>query len=689
MLLISRDKSLSRLFRSFVIAVLAVKIVIASTFSSEYQNSLFIPFVSHFVNNFQNPWDFFHSLGEYSIFPYSPVMLYILTPFQGLFELFSIDSILLQNLLFKLPTISSDLLILYLLLQLFPTRRKGVFAFYFISPIVIYSAYMHSQLDLIPTALLFLSIYLLTKNKLIFAAIVYGLTIGTKHHTLIALPLILVFLYKNYSFKDLTYFVAIFVSVFLAAVSPFLSSHGFFYLVYNNPKQTLIYDSFILIGELKLYLPLLLAGILYLRFFAYHKINKDLFFAYLALLFALFIILVSPAPGWYLWVVPFMSIFFIKYYKPFEFGALLSGLLSCFYLIYFIFFYIPDYPDLIFLRLPLDFKAHNNMLQNIAFTVLEVILLGVIYTIFKLGVKSNLVYRKEQAFVIGISGDSGAGKTSLLKDLEHLIVDNLIPIEGDDDHRWERGDMNWKDITHLDPKANYLHRQAKNILALKSGQSVLRINYNHDTGKFTGVRQIKSDNIIILSGLHTLYLPIMRKVIDLKIYLDPDDQVKKHWKIIRDISERGHNREEILEQIEKRDPDSSKYIQPQKEFADLVIRYFALKAFEVGDISSNPPLGLDITIDSSINLDKIIRELNENEIGYSHDYSKDLKTQQLSIYQPPKKELIETLASELIENIDEVVDNPKWLGGYRGFVQIFIILFTSEKMKEKNNEQRV
>ncbi len=71
--------------------------------------------------------------------------------------------------------------------------------------------------------------------------------------------------------------------------------------------------------------------------------------------------------------------------------------------------------------------------------------------------------------MIGIAGDSGAGKTRLLEKIEHLFGTgkDILFLEGDGDHRWERGDENWEQYTALDPQANYLYRQAENIKNLR------------------------------------------------------------------------------------------------------------------------------------------------------------------------------------------------------------------------------
>merc|ERR1712056_133462 len=76
-----------------------------------------------------------------------------------------------------------------------------------------------------------------------------------------------------------------------------------------------------------------------------------------------------------------------------------------------------------------------------------------------------------------------------------------------------------------------------------------------------------------MGGLHPIYDDTARKALDLGIYIDIVTEVKSAWKVQRDVSERGWTEEQVKEDIEKRLPDFSKYVDPQKANADVVLRY--------------------------------------------------------------------------------------------------------------------
>ncbi len=326
------------------------------------------------------------------------------------------------------------------------------------------------------------------------------------------------------------------------------------------------------------------------------------------------------------------------------------------------------------------------MLQNLSYTILESMLAVKIFVLYKHGLKSNSIYRPSKwPIVLGIAGDSGSGKTVLSNDLMKTFgKDAITLIEGDGAHRWERADEHWKEFTHLNPKANFLYKQSEDILHLKSGKSVERPEYNHRTGALTAPRKMHPKDYILVCGLHAFYLPKARKAIDIKIYMDVAEDLRHYWKIRRDVKERGHKLTRILDQIQDRLQDSRKYVIPQKNFADIIIRYFSPSPIDPKNLKSEPDIHLQIVMNSNIFLDNILETLKAGNISYQHDYAEDLKTQFITLERPPSKQVIQELAKTRIVNIYELVKGEIWWEeGFRGFVQFMILIAISEHLKSE------
>jgi uridine kinase len=664
--------------------IIVLKLLLLALFSSGYQDALFIPFVMEYLNQGGNPWEYPSMTKE--AFPYPPLMLYVLSAFLFPLQFFP-NSPLLESLLYGLPLLLSDLLIAAILIKMFVWHKTEIFIFYFTSPIILYSTFMHGQLDILPTAILFTSIYFLSKKYYLGAAIIAGLAISTKFHTIAALPLMAIFLLNQGKIKEAIYIILIPIIMYFAFALPYLNygvSFGYSELVLHNQKQNMLFDSYFTIGNMKIYLPLLIATFIYLRFSAFQKINTDLLYAFIGALFSVFLLFIEPSPAWFVWITPFFTIFYIRYFNGIQ-PIILHGLMMTFYLAYYLFFHQYDYPGVLFLgyqliEQPLDLDLPVG---NILFTSLQAVLLVTIYQFYKYSTQSNDIYTMEKSFILGIGGDSGAGKSTLINNLKYMLNDSILELEGDSNHKWERGHNKWQDFTHLNPKANSLHQQAEQVVQLKNRKTIQRADYNHATGTFTDTDKIRPKDFIVLAGLHPFYLPIMRKIIDLKIFLDLDERLRTSWKILRDSAHRGHTEADIIQSLKNRQPDSEKYIHPQKLFSDIVISLFPTDEDKFVGLHYHGELGMSLAMNASIPLDQVIQAFKNNGCDITWDYSPDLNTQYLIFNKEPSNLDIAWYVATYIKNSSELVSSPNWQAGYAGIIQFLILFAISEIMQER------
>jgi len=175
-------------------------------------------------------------------------------------------------------------------------------------------------------------------------------------------------------------------------------------------------------------------------------------------------------------------------------------------------------------------------------------------------------------FAIGVAGDSGSGKTTFTGAIREIFGGDLVSsISLDDYHRYDREERKARGVTPLVPEANRLDRIERDLAALKRGLSIEKPVYNHRTGTFDPPVPFAPKKILILEGLHPLFTGRLRDLLDFTLFVDPEDEVKRFWKMKRDTGDRGYRSDEVEEELAARAADYARYIAPQRHFADAVI----------------------------------------------------------------------------------------------------------------------
>ncbi len=176
--------------------------------------------------------------------------------------------------------------------------------------------------------------------------------------------------------------------------------------------------------------------------------------------------------------------------------------------------------------------------------------------------------------ILGIVGDSAAGKTTLAAGIAGILgADRVTQICTDDYHKHGRKKRAELGITALDPRCNYIDIIEQHLRLLRQGQPILKPIYNHSTGELDPPTYVEAKPYIIVEGLLGYTTRAMRECYDVKVYLDPDEELRVRWKIQRDTGKRGYTPDQVRKQLQDRIADSPAFIHPQRTFADIVINF--------------------------------------------------------------------------------------------------------------------
>ena len=173
--------------------------------------------------------------------------------------------------------------------------------------------------------------------------------------------------------------------------------------------------------------------------------------------------------------------------------------------------------------------------------------------------------------ILGIVGDSAAGKTTLSKGLVSLLGEESVThVCTDDYHKYDRKERAERKITPLDPECNYIDIMAQHLRLLRHGDPILKPVYKHGDGTFGAPVYTKPERFTVIEGLLGYHTAELRAAYDVRVYLDPPEELRRQWKVSRDSTRRGYTEKEVLDDLERRDPDSASFIRPPQRHADTL-----------------------------------------------------------------------------------------------------------------------
>ncbi|MEV1291499.1 phosphoribulokinase [Pseudonocardia sp. NPDC049635] len=186
---------------------------------------------------------------------------------------------------------------------------------------------------------------------------------------------------------------------------------------------------------------------------------------------------------------------------------------------------------------------------------------------------------RRRPIMLAIAGDSAAGKTTLTRGLvEALGPERCVSLCTDDYHRYDRSERRGLPFTALHPDCNHIGIMEQHLQLLATGEPVLKPVYDHSTGELVRPELVEPAPVVIVEGLLPLYSKLARACFDVTVYLDPPEEIRRGWKVQRDCAKRGYSPEQVLAELERREPESAEFIRPQRRHADLVVRFAPIES---------------------------------------------------------------------------------------------------------------
>lgn len=515
--------------------------------------------------------------------------------------------------------------------------------------------------------------------------------ISAKLSMIVALPFFVIYLFNNRALrKRLADFLLGFGLSALLLQGPFFASATGIQMLLGNPEMGKIYQLAIgLAGNVSVYLvPLSYLIMLYLAW-RVRRLNFDLFQATLGMAFLLIVLITPASPGWFVWCLPFLALYQAMSGRM---AIFLVGVFSAAYVLSTLlvtqlqFANGRDFALGAALHIPGQLGSHTASLLHTGMVAIGLVLA---IRIWREAISRNDFFRlSRKPFVVGVAGDSGAGKDTFADAITGLFGDHsVVKLSGDDYHLWDRQKPMWQVMTHLNPIANDLEGFCNDLLSLTDGKSVLSRHYDHQTGRMTKPFRVKSNDVIIASGLHALYLPLLRECYNLKIYLDINEGLRRHFKLKRDVLQRGHTVERVLGSFEKREPDSECFIRPQSNHADLILSLQPIHPRILEDLDDKHPLRLKLVVETKNGFNELsMHRVLVGVCGLHVDIvvGNDGADVKMTIEGEVSSDDVAMAAEVLCPRALEFLDiPPKWQDGMLGLMQIITLSHISQALTKR------
>jgi len=176
--------------------------------------------------------------------------------------------------------------------------------------------------------------------------------------------------------------------------------------------------------------------------------------------------------------------------------------------------------------------------------------------------------------LIGISGGSGSGKTTIIKRIAERVSDFVfIPQDNYYKSAENISNRNITDFNFDHPDAFDTSLLLRHLEMLKEGRAIEMPTYDFvHHRRADEITVVEPSRVVLVEGIMVFFEQEIRDMMDLKIYVDTPDDIRFIRRLERDVTDRGRTMESVVKQyLEVVRPGHYMFIEPTKEFADIII----------------------------------------------------------------------------------------------------------------------
>ena len=181
----------------------------------------------------------------------------------------------------------------------------------------------------------------------------------------------------------------------------------------------------------------------------------------------------------------------------------------------------------------------------------------------------------ENILVIGIAGGSGSGKTTLMNNIVSRFSEDITVLSHDSYYK-RHDDMTYEERCQLnydEPAALETELMVKHLDLLRQGQAIDCPEYDFTVhNRSDEVTRIEPSRVIIVEGILIFENEALRDLMDIRIFVDTDADIRLCRRVKRDVNKRGRSLESVLNQYQQTvKPMYEKYVEPSKKYAHILV----------------------------------------------------------------------------------------------------------------------